>query len=99
MLVDGKDCGYLGPPDVACSEYRAAHWTGRCDDRRESQRPACLEWHARWATRSCYPNDEYLEAHVRWAAQRCRPDGADASLTRPAQRGEAASGFVEQYFR
>ena len=36
MQVDGQDCGFLGPPDVACSEYRAAHWTGRCDGRKEA---------------------------------------------------------------
>ena len=60
VAVDGRDCGYFSPPDVACSEIRAAHWTGRCAGRTDAR--SCLEWHARWATSSCYPEDEHLEA-------------------------------------
>ena len=29
MQIDGKDCGYLSPPDVACSEFAAADRTHR----------------------------------------------------------------------
>jgi hypothetical protein len=82
MRVDGADCGFFSPPDVACSELRASHWTGRCEQHGDEQkhghprvhsasRQRCLEWHARWAVSSCYPKDEHLEAHVRWARHRC----------------------------
>ena len=82
MQIDGTDCGYLGPPDVACSELRASYWTGRCADRGEgASLRACMEWHARWATASCFPRDEHLEAHVRWARHRCTPTGDDQRLT------------------
>ena len=102
MTVDGADCGYLGPPDVACSEYRASHWTGRCDGRGsgaddDPKRVACHEWHARWAVASCYPKDEHLEAHVRWARTHCRPEGADAGLTsRSPQPRQPATAFADQ---
>ena len=43
VQVDGKDCGYFSPPDVSCSELRAAHWTGRCHNR--SDQASCQEWH------------------------------------------------------
>ena len=100
MTVDGADCGYLGPPDVACSEWRASYWTGRCDRRPEgARRLSCHEWHARWATQSCYPKDEHLEAHVRWARNACRPEGADADLARPSAKGGTASTFVDQAMR
>ena len=78
MQVDGEDCGYFSPPDVACSEIRAAHWTGRCHQ--QSNKQACHEWHARWAVASCYPDDEHLEAHVRWARHFCTPQGAEVGL-------------------
>ena len=98
MKVDGADCGYLGPPDVACSELRASYWTGRCDNHKsEERRAACMEWHARWATTSCYPKDEHVEAHVRWARQRCQPEGDDAALT--SGNAGAASTFAEQAHR
>lgn len=85
MSIDGADCGYLSPPDVACSELRASYWTGRCARRGEGDRmQRCLEWHARWATSSCYPDDEHLEAHVRWARHKCSPAGDDMELTRSA---------------
>lgn len=83
MTVQGADCGYFSPPDVACSELRAAHWTGRCRTHArtpESER-SCLEWHARWAVGSCFPRDEHLEAHVRWARHYCTPEGADRELS------------------
>jgi hypothetical protein len=85
MQVDGRDCGYLGPPDVACSEYRASYWTGRCDGHGELESGSmrrCMQWHARWATQSCFPGDENLEAHVRWAQHSCHPRGSDVFLTR-----------------
>ena len=87
MTIDGADCGYLSPPDVACSELRASYWTGRCDGRGERSGDSlqrCMEWHARWATQSCYPEDEHLEAHVRWARHQCTPRGEDIFLTRGA---------------
>ena len=85
--VNGNDCGYLSPPDVACSEIRAAHWTGRCAaDRTEGRFRECLEWHARWAVASCYPEDENLEAHVRWARQFCIPEGWDSGLAERERR-------------
>ena len=101
MTVDGKDCGYLGPPDVACSELRASYWTGRCVARAEGpKRTACMEWHARWATNSCYPDDENLEAHVRHASKQCTPNGADATLTNEAPpSGGVATTFAEQAHR
>ena len=102
MQVDGLDCGYLGAPDVACSELRASYWTGRCDGRGGRERQAsCMEWHARWAVSSCYPQDEHVEAHVRWARHRCQPDGADAHLTeaRKPAAGSAASAFADQAHR
>ena len=98
IRVDGEDCGYLGPPDVACSELRASFWTGRCNGRPEGpRRDACMEWHARWAVASCYPEDEHLEAHVRWARHNCRPEGAEKRLTgERSGAGDAANTFVEQ---
>ena len=71
VQVDGKDCGYFSPPDVGCSELRAAYWTGRCRHRTDQAR--CQEWHARWAVASCFPEDAHLEAHVRWARHYCTP--------------------------
>lgn len=91
IQVDGADCGYLGPPDVACSELRAAFWTGRCAGREGARLQECQEWHARWAVASVFPDDEHLEAHVRWARHRCRPAGADATLTDDAT-GDARRG-------
>eukprot|EP00966_Prymnesium_polylepis_P050955 1179457-Prymnesium_polylepis.1 len=92
MQVDGADCGYLSPPDVACSEICAAYWTGRCAGRVGGSLARCLEWHARWATQSCYPDDEHLEAHVRWARQRCDaragPAPEDAHLVAANRSGE-----------
>eukprot|EP00966_Prymnesium_polylepis_P043422 1007303-Prymnesium_polylepis.1 len=97
VSVDGVDCGYFSPPDVACSEYRAAFWTGRCDraDRGKDARSMqqCLEWHARWAVASCYPADEHLEAHVRWARTQCAPSEGDRDLSR------GLGGYMEQFHR
>lgn len=99
MTIDGTDCGYLAPPDVACSELRASYWTGRCDGRGELDQPPlrrCMEWHARWATQSCYPDDENLEAHVRWARHACTPTGPeDVFLTRGALSESKAASRVE----
>jgi len=82
IQVEDRDCGYMSPPDVACSELRAAHWTGRCASRADGPaRQRCLEWHARWATEACYPDDAHLDAHVRWARHRCKPVGPDEHLT------------------
>ena len=47
--------------------------------------PQCLEWHARWAVSSCFPQDEHLEAHVRWARHYCVPSGDDVFLSRRRQ--------------
>ena len=98
MQLDGADCGYLAPPDVACSELRASYWTGRCASagRGEGDKlRRCMEWHARWATASCFPDDEHLEAHVRWARHACTPAGDDVDLTtRPAARSAAAASPV-----
>ncbi len=58
LSIDGEDCGYLSPPHVACSELRAAHWTRRCASRADGPpKQRCLEWHARWAVASCFPDD------------------------------------------
>ena len=115
MSIDGLDCGFLGPPDVACSELRASRWTARCaataskqegdaentavdttSDRSEDPaRLRCMEWHARWAVRACYPEDAHVEAHVRWARYRCKPQGEDELLG----RDHAADSFVDQAFR
>eukprot|EP00322_Chrysochromulina_rotalis_P015347 CAMPEP_0115878354 /NCGR_PEP_ID=MMETSP0287-20121206/26727_1 /TAXON_ID=412157 /ORGANISM="Chrysochromulina rotalis, Strain UIO044" /LENGTH=224 /DNA_ID=CAMNT_0003333961 /DNA_START=82 /DNA_END=756 /DNA_ORIENTATION=- len=95
MQVGGEDCGFLSPPDVACSEFRASYWTGRCDGRGEHGSPSlqrCMEWHARWAVKSCYPDDEHLEAHVRWARHRCSPEGSDIFLTRGALSASRHAG-------
>ena len=73
VRVDGVDCGYLSPPDVACSELRAASLTGRCARHKGAAHERCLAWHARWAVASCYPDDEHLELHVRHAQAQCRP--------------------------
>lgn len=89
MVLDGRDCGYLSPPDVACSELRASFWTGRCAGREGARLRDCMEWHARWAVASVYPDDEHLEAHVRWARHRCAPAGADVTLTDGSRRAEA----------
>lgn len=95
MKIDEADCGYLAPPDVACSEYRASYWTGRCSGRGQLGSVAlqqCMEYHARWATQSCYPQDEHLEAHVRWARHRCAPQTEhDIFLTRGASARASAS--------
>ena len=67
---------------------------------RSKRRAACIEWHARWATASCYPEDEHVDAHVRWARHHCKPEGADVNLTdgvRPP--GGAASTFADQAMR
>ena len=56
------------------------------EGRTEAQR--CLEWHARWAVASCYPDDEHLEAHVRWARHFCTPEGDDVWLTERERRRE-----------
>lgn len=97
VLLDGADCGYFSPPDVACSELRAAHWTGRCERSGsasdEASRQRCLEWHARWAVASCYPQDEHLEAHVRWAKRKCAPTEEDRDLA------AGLGGYMEQFFR
>jgi len=29
ILQEGQRCGYFSPPDLACSELRAAYWTDR----------------------------------------------------------------------
>lgn len=96
LQVDGRDCGYLGPPDVACSEYRASQWTARCSPQAsELERRRCAEWHARWAVSACYPKDEHLEAHVRWARHRCallRKEDAELGV-------DARGGFVDQAAR
>ena len=61
MRIDGEDCGYLAPPDVACSELRASYWTGRCSQQGNADaKRRCTEWHARWAVASCFPDDAYL---------------------------------------
>ena len=100
MRVDGADGGYLGPPDVACSEWRASYWTGRCAQRPEGpKRRACHEWHARWATAACYPRDEHLEMHVRWARNACAPEGEDARIASEGVKGGAANTFAEQAHR
>lgn len=92
MDVDGADCGYFSPPEVACSELRAAHWTGRCAARTtEVERGQCLKWHARWAVQSCFPDDENLEAHVRYATTKCSPGEGDLA--------KGLSTYVDQYFR
>mmetsp|Transcript_7656 Transcript_7656/g.18923 ORF Transcript_7656/g.18923 Transcript_7656/m.18923 type:complete len:167 (-) Transcript_7656:1816-2316(-) len=97
VQVDGADCGYFSPPDVACSELRAAHWTGRCDReqlrRDEDSKQRCLEWHARWAVASCFPQDKHLEAHVRWARTKCSPTQDDCDLTKHL------GNYMEQFFR
>ena len=98
LLLDGKDCGYLSPPDVACSELRASYFTGRCTGSADQLRK-CMDWHARWAVSACFPDDDYLEAHVRWARSRCWPDGEDRKLGRPPESGGRADAFVEQPFR
>ena len=68
----------FAPPDVACSELRAAKWTGRCAPHStDTERQRCLEWHARWAVASCFPEDEHLEAHVRHARTKCAPSKLD----------------------
>ncbi|EOD05358.1 hypothetical protein EMIHUDRAFT_225815 [Emiliania huxleyi CCMP1516] len=82
IQVDDASCGYLSPPDLACSELRAAYWTERCAGRAERDEARCLKWHAAWALRACYPSDEHHPAHVRHAVQECTPRGADANLTR-----------------
>eukprot|EP00316_Scyphosphaera_apsteinii_P013073 CAMPEP_0119309042 /NCGR_PEP_ID=MMETSP1333-20130426/13765_1 /TAXON_ID=418940 /ORGANISM="Scyphosphaera apsteinii, Strain RCC1455" /LENGTH=213 /DNA_ID=CAMNT_0007312947 /DNA_START=90 /DNA_END=731 /DNA_ORIENTATION=+ len=85
MELDGRDCGYFSPPDLACSEYKAAFWTHRCAGRTNSGLRECLEWHSRWAVSTCFPEDDNLEAHVRWARHSCTPKGRDRDLTK-AQR-------------
>ena len=101
LQIDGTDCGFLGPPDVACSELRASQWTARCNAKASAaERQRCAEWHARWAVRACYPDDEHLEAHVRWARYRCAllPDDRElgaAAAAEPARR----EAFTEQAHR
>lgn len=98
MTLEGRKCGYLSPPDLACSELRAAFWTGRCAGRTEGALRECLEWHAKWAVRACYPNDPHEEAHVAWASHKCMPTAADAALAdddsaeRAARRATSSGG-------
>ena len=102
MVLDGQDCGYMAPPDVACSELRASYFTGRCTAGSEERLRQCMSWHARWAVKACFPDDENLEAHVRWARSRCWPEGADLRVGRPPDKQGKVDGpstFVEQVFR
>ncbi len=80
QVRDGMDCGYFSPPDLACSEVRAAFWAGRCESRRGPHLKQCLEYHGRWAVQACYPSDEHLEAHVRYARHRCMPPRAQSEI-------------------
>lgn len=84
VIQDGQQCGYLCPPHLACSELRAAYWTGRCADRTGADLRRCLEYHAEWAVAACFPADPHAPAHVRWATGNCMPQGRDAELTRAA---------------
>jgi len=94
VIQDGQRCGYLSPPHLACSELRAAYWTGRCADRTGDDLRRCLEYHAEWAVSACFPTDPHAHAHVRWATSKCMPEGRDIDLTRvgngQADRGSGA---------
>ena len=78
MQLDGQDCGYFSPPDVACSELRASYFTGRCKDKKQASGDAGGGGGGGDDGSLALGRDQELQRcmawHARWATVACFPE-------------------------
>ena len=84
LTIDGLDCGFLGPPDVACSELRASQWTARCaatvkkvgDTKTSLTSSTNTTIGGEGGGREDPARLRCMEWHARWAVGACYPEDA-----------------------